>query len=250
MNKKYALPAFATLLLAISVLSSWSLLQRGSHLMDFAIPTDNTEPTFSEFLGEFPSGRLPFAISVETLRQDLLAGIETQHDEEADINPVYKRLGYRYAGILPALDRTRFSRSPEYIEPVMAFSTRQGHAVVYKFVRAYNNLYCYYGVTSYDPDGVILNEQTFASRGPQTLMSGALDADFVLTNANYDLMWEKPTEDGYTQDNTIAGTIKKDESTVNMKEKVEAFEKHRRKKKNTRTRPEPALLEPETAING
>ena len=78
---------------------------------------NGSEPTFQDFLAQFPKAGLPYAFRAEDLQAQM---------EKRTTAPVGQRLTWEYYHFLPMLEESaRHNRMPVYPEAVAAFETKE-----------------------------------------------------------------------------------------------------------------------------
>lgn len=180
---------FLTLLFAaLSILTAFSIASP-----TLVKVTEGGNSTFEKFLSEFPKGKLPFALTAETLQKHMLAKSSTDNTKKSPLQT--KRLAYEYNPFLPHLE-DGYSRLPPSAEGLMAVNVENNkHLVVYVTGRARYGFQTFYAVI-YDEKGTILKDVKIAKTSEKELLAGAIDENLNITLTNYTINWYKD-EEGY-----------------------------------------------------
>ena len=121
------------------------------------------EPTFQEFLAQFPKASLPFSFNASDL--------QTQMEKRANA-PKAKRLGWEYYQFLPMLEESaRYSNMPVYPEPVAAFETKEYYAVLYNTGRGFTKNFKSFHLAVFDKQGNHIATHFVAGVNVNTLLS-------------------------------------------------------------------------------
>ncbi|HNG88776.1 MAG TPA: hypothetical protein PK858_01180 [Saprospiraceae bacterium] len=142
-------------------------------------------PTFAQFVAQFPQASLPYTLDAQALIAKPAAKA--------------KRLDWQFYQFLPELERAaQVSNMPVYPEPVAAFETKEYVAVLYNVARGINrNNVSAYTVSVFDRDGnyisthrvagsngkaltiATINEQLKAIQQVQPIQEGGFENDAV-----------------------------------------------------------------------
>lgn len=153
------------------------------------------EPTFQDFLAQFPKASLPYTFDAEALQSDL---------ENRGTAPKAKRLEWEYYQFLPMLEESaRFSRMPVYPEPVVSFETKENYAVVYNTGRTFTKNYKSYHIAVFDKAGNHLATHFIAGVNPMTLTAATINDDLRASIQAYQLNWAKSYEENGADGNVI-----------------------------------------------
>ncbi len=163
------------------------------------------DATFQDLLKQFPKNNLPYSISAEALKHELLVryGIE----KEAETQKKYtSRLNYKYRSLLP--DMSRFSRSPQMPTPVASLETKTHYALIYTLDR----FEVEYRVAIYNKKGEFLHKRTLAIAHNDVIQSALLDENLNATVSTHKIIWEKDIEkDGYENNKVKSFKVQKTE---------------------------------------
>jgi hypothetical protein len=160
------------------------------------------DATFQDLLKEFPQGKLPYTLTADALKHQLLQQyeLETRRTKSKVVN----RISRKYYTLLP--DMVRFSRIAKMPEPVMALESKTNYALIYT-VTHYG---VEYKVAVYDKQGAFLYNQVLAFASQETLQAVVLDENLKATFSMYDLIWEKDIKkEGYKKNNIKTLTLAK-----------------------------------------
>jgi hypothetical protein len=161
--------------------------------------------SFEDFLKQFPTQTLPYALDEKTLQARLELEIVRQNDYENYVAPTRQRLSWEYFKFLPYLkESSMFSRNPVTAEPVAAFKTDQYHAVIYITGRGFSRNYGEYCVTVFNKKGKHIATNATGSVNPTTLISFDLDKNLRATTKTWQVNWEKNYDEHGLDDNKIA----------------------------------------------
>jgi hypothetical protein len=152
-----------------------------------AAPLCAQEPTFQDFLGQFPSMSLPFSFQVEDLQQQ----IEAQPGEKAKV------LGWEYYHFLPELERSaQYSSMPVHPQPLAAFETEQYHAVLYNVARGLAKGSKTYSISVFAKDGAHIGTHFVAGVNAKKLTVATIDQELKALVREFDIRWEQGTRPG------------------------------------------------------
>jgi hypothetical protein len=182
---------------------------------------DNAEPTFADFLAQFPKASLPYTMTAQDLQEQI----------QPKPNTKVNRLGWDYYSFLPELERSaQYSNMPVYPEPVAVFETRGYYAVLYNLARGLSKGTKTYSITVYDLDGGYIGTQFIAGINAKEITAVRIEANLMATVEvlkiekdglrNYDkqtidllvpgnpdqLGWSDTTQPGKLDSSSIAGS--------------------------------------------
>lgn len=133
---------------------------------------ESAEPTFNDFLAQFPKASLPYTMTAEDLQQQI------QPKPATKVN----RLGWDYYSFLPELERSaQFSNMPVYPEPVAVFETRGYYAVLYNLARGLSKGSKTYSITVYDLDGGYIGTQFVAGINNREITTLRIEENLMAT---------------------------------------------------------------------
>lgn len=149
----------------------------------------SNEPTFQEFLAQFPTASLPYTFDAEELQNQL---------ENRSNAPKAQRLAWDYYEFLPMLEESaRYSRMPVYPEPVAAFETEEHFAVLYNTGRVFTKNYKSYHIAVFDKAGNHIATNFVAGVNPGTMTIATIDESLHASVQAYQINWAKDyTENG------------------------------------------------------
>lgn len=175
------------------------------------------EPTFQEFLAQFPKASLPY-----TFQADELQG---QMEKRANA-PKPKRLAWEYYQFLPMLEESaRFTRMPVYPEPVASFETKDNYAVLYNTGRGLTKNFKSYHIAVFDKHGNHISTHFVAGVNPTTLTAATIEESLNAKVQAYQVNWAKDYQENGLEGNSIlsltpAGRQSIDLTTGGMVEQV------------------------------
>jgi len=160
-----------------------------------SVTTSNDEPTFQEFLAQFPKASLPYSFDAEVLQNQL---------ENRTAAPKATRLAWDYYHFLPMLEESaRYSCMPVYPEPVAAFETAENYAVLYNTGRMFTKNLKSYHIAVFDKAGNHLATNFVAGVNPGTLTVATIDENLRATVQAYMLNWAKDYNENGLDGNSI-----------------------------------------------
>jgi len=166
------------------------------------------DATFQDFLKQFPSEKLPFALDEKMLQARLELEVTRYNNPDNYSAPKRQRLSWEYFKFLPDLrEASRFSRNPLTAEPVAAFQTEQFHAVIYLAGRGFSRNYGTYHVSVFDKKGKHIATNVAGSVSPNTLGSFKLEKNLALISQSWQVNWEKDYGKHGMEDNKIVSLI-------------------------------------------
>ena len=160
------------------------------------------DATFQDLLKEFPKGKLPYTVSADDLKHQLLQqyGLEKQTGKSKKVD----RISRKFHTLLP--DMVRFSRIAKMPEPIMALESKTNYALIYT-VTHYG---AEYKVAIYDKQGQFLYKRVLASASQSELQAVVLDENLKATFSTHTLVWERDIEkEGYEKNRIKSITLTK-----------------------------------------
>ncbi len=156
---------------------------------------DSAEPTFQDFLAQFPKASLPYTFDAEVLQNQL---------ENRTSAPKATRLAWDYYQFLPTLEESaRYSRMPVYPEPVAAFETAENYAVLYNTGRAFTKNLKSYHIAVFDKAGNHIATNFVAGVNPGTLTVATIDENLRAVVQAYMINWAKDYTENGPEGNSI-----------------------------------------------
>ena len=121
-------------------------------------------PTFAQFVAQFPQASLPYSLAAQALTAKPAAKAA--------------RLDWQFYQFLPELERTaQFSNMPVYPEPVAAFETKENIAVLYNVARGANrNNTTAYTISVFDRAGNHIATHFVAGSNNKSLTTATINA--------------------------------------------------------------------------
>lgn len=168
----------------VVVLTMWSMLTA------FRLPqmllSNHEEATFQEFLKAFPEGKLPFALSVETLREHLEA-----HRSKDKKSPLQKkRLNSTFTDFLISEQEREFTRSPLTVDALMTTKYENKHLIIYAVGRGLRGHLDFFAGL-YDAKGLLLKRELFASSNTSEFIEGSINKNLQIKTTTYDIFWSQ-----------------------------------------------------------
>ncbi|MBK8193668.1 MAG: hypothetical protein IPK76_10845 [Lewinellaceae bacterium] len=171
-----------------------------------AQPADSGEPSFKQFLKQFPKAALPYSIDKQTLQahvEDEIAR-QTLGDDTYKPQQSNKRLEWKYYEFLPALkNASRFSRMPLFAIPVAQFASDEFIAVLYMSGRGYSRNFGDYSVALFDKSGKHIATNDVAYVYSTKMATTTIGSDLTASTESWQINWEKDYTDAGFEDNTI-----------------------------------------------
>lgn len=153
------------------------------------------EPTFQEFLAQFPKACLPYTFSADDLQAQM---------EKRATAPKAKRLAWEYYQFLPMLEESaRYSNMPVYPEPVAAFETESNYAVLYNTGRGFTKNFKSYHVAVYDKQGNHIATHFVAGVNASSLTTATIDEALNAKVQAYQVNWAKDYQQNGAEGNSI-----------------------------------------------
>lgn len=147
------------------------------------------EPSFQDFLHQFPSATLPYSFDTATLKKQIEKQPATKD----------KRLHWEYYQFLPELERSaQFSSKPVHPEPVAVFETDEFYAVLYNVARGLTRGAKTYSVSVFEKNGTYVGTHFVAGVDQQHLTVATIDEHLKARIQEYNISWEHE----YQFDNT------------------------------------------------
>ncbi len=147
------------------------------------------QPSFQDFLHQFPSATLPYAFDTATFTKQ----IEAQPATKA------KRLNWEFYQFLPELERSaQFSSKPVHPEPVAVFETDNFYAVLYNVARGLTRGAKTYSVSVFEKNGNYVGTHFVAGVDAQHMTIATIDEQLKARVQEYNISWEQE----YQFDNT------------------------------------------------
>jgi hypothetical protein len=180
----------------------------------FSTPIFAVEPTgdvtFQKLLKEFPQGKLPYKLTTDVLKQELLQqyGLGTSQSKSKVSNS--NRLSMKYHSLLP--DMVPFSRMARMPEPVMALESETNYALIYMLSRYKPE----YKVAIYDKQGQFLYKKILAFAQKDEIQAVVLDENLKATFSTHAIVWEKDVSKEGVEKNAIKSVTFTKEAVVDM----------------------------------
>jgi hypothetical protein len=158
---------------------------------------NGSEPTFQDFLAQFPKAGLPYAFRAEDLQAQM---------EKRTTAPVGQRLTWEYYHFLPMLEESaRHNRMPVYPEAVAAFETKEYYAVLYNTGRARTKNLKSYHISVFDKAGNHLATHFVAGANAETITEAVIDENLKADVQAYQVNWSKEYRANANDGNTVVG---------------------------------------------
>jgi len=161
-----------------------------------SLNAQETQPTFQDFLAQFPKAELPYAFTAQSLQTQL------------ESRPATKaaRLDWNFYQFLPELERSaEFSSMPVHPEPVVAFETAQYHAVVYNLARGLARGNKSYTITVFTKEGAYVGTHFVAGVSADNLTSATIDQALNANVVEYKVTWAKDYHENGHIGNSVTG---------------------------------------------
>jgi hypothetical protein len=154
------------------------------------------QPTFEDFLCQFPTATLPYTFSAQSLQAQL----------ESRAASKTAPMDWAYYQFLPELEQSAaFSSMPVHPEPVVAFETEQYHAVVYNLVRGLARGKRTYSVSVFTKDGQYVGTHFIAGVNPEMLTAVTIDQALNANVLQYKVEWANNYRENGHIGNKITG---------------------------------------------
>lgn len=159
------------------------------------------EPTFQDFLDQFPAATLPYTFDATKLQDQI---------ETRSIGKV-KRLGWEFYQFLPELERSaQFSSKPVHPEPVAVFETDEFYAVLYNVARGLTRGTKTYSISVFEKDGAYIGTHFVAGVNAQNLTVATIDEHLKASVLEYQISWENEFRYNGAPNNKVNNLILKD----------------------------------------
>lgn len=152
-------------------------------------------PLFQAFLTEFPTTTLPYEITAAALQANL--------GRTSSGYSSTKRLSYKYAEVLPEMERGQFSRMPVHFLPLAKVETDRFYAVVFSSGFGFSPRYADYYLTLFDKNGNLVTTKLIAFSGTKTLASCVLKDGFLAEIKEWQVEWTKDYETNGAERNSV-----------------------------------------------
>lgn len=175
-----------------------------------SLATHGDEPTFQDFLAQFPKASLPYSFEAEQLQAEL--GNSAARSKA-------NRLGWEYYHFLPMLEEiASINRMPVYPEPVAAFETRQFYAVLYNTGRQYTNNLKSYHISVFDKVGNHIATHFVAGANAELITEATILENLTAEVQSYLVNWAKPYQKGANDGNIIVSLTPAGRQMVSLTE--------------------------------
>jgi hypothetical protein len=179
------------------------------------------DATFQDLLKQFPKTQLPYSLSAEALKHELLVRYGIEKEADSKKTKTTGRLNYKYRQLLP--DMSHFSRSPQMPTPVASLETKTHYALIYTLDR----FEVEYRVAIYNKKGEFMHKRTLAVAHNDVIQSVLLDENLSATISKHQIVWEKDIEKhGYEKNKVKSFKVQNTEIVdITAPEKTEKQEK-------------------------
>lgn len=185
-----------------------SLFAGSAASMNIANNGNPDEPTFQDFLAQFPKASLPYTFDAEDLQTQL---------EKRVTAPKATRLAWEYYQFLPLLEESaRVSRMPVYPEAVASFETDDYYAVLYNTGRNFTKNFKSYHIAVFDKAGNHLATHFVAGANPNTLTAATIDETLHAKVQVYQLNWAKDYLENGFEGNFINSMIPSGKQNIDL----------------------------------
>ncbi len=175
-----------------------------------SLATHGDEPTFQDFLAQFPKASLPYSFEAEQLQAEL--GNSAARSKA-------NRLGWEYYHFLPMLEEiASINRMPVYPEPVAAFETQQFYAVLYNTGRQYTNNLKSYHISVFDKVGNHIATHFVAGANAELITEATILENLTAEVQSYLVNWAKPYQKGANDGNVIVSLTPAGRQMVSLTE--------------------------------
>ncbi len=165
------------------------------------------EPTFQDFLDQFPKATLPYTFDA----------VELQDQIETRPTAKIKRLGWEFYQFLPELERSaQFSSKPVHPEPVAVFQTDEFYAVLYNVARGLTRGTKTYSISVFEKDGAYVGTHFVAGVNAEYLTVATIDEQLKASVLEYQISWENEFRYNGAPNNKVSGLILKDTQTLEL----------------------------------
>ncbi len=188
----------------------FALLLNNTNARISSLANHGDEPTFQQFLAQFPKASLPYRFEAEQLQAELEKGA-------AHSRP--NRLDWEYYHFLPLLEESaRLNRMPVYPEPVASFETEKFYAVLYNTGRTHTKNLKSYHISVFDKAGNHLATHFVAGVNAETITEATITEDLFADIQSYQVNWAKTYVKGANDGNAIVGLILAGRQVVSLTE--------------------------------
>lgn len=171
---------------------------------------NGSEPTFQDFLAQFPKASLPYAFEADDMQAQL---------EKRAAAPKATRLAWEYYQFLPMLEESaRLNRMPVYPEAVAAFETTEHFAVLYNTGRAFTKNLKSYHISVFDKAGNHLATHFVAGANAETITEAIIDETLNADVQAYQVNWAKEYRKGENDGNAIVGLTPAGRQNISLTE--------------------------------
>lgn len=181
-------------------------------------PLLDPEPTFEEFLGQFPKKSLPYSLDEKSLKSKLEKFVDqVNHPRKETYNGQAKRLEWPYYRFLPDLqNEASFSRLPVQAEALAMFAAGDKVAVVYSTSRSLHFGYATYYLSLFDEKGRQISSNVIGKVMPETILSANISKSLQAELKSWHIDWQKPYEDNGLDGNRITGLTFMESSRLDL----------------------------------
>jgi hypothetical protein len=186
----------------------------------------NADADFKSLLKLFPKGTFPYAITMESLKKDLLIrnGVET--DKKSTQTQRRTRIGRQYYALLP--DMAPFSRAPVMPEAIAALESPNNYALVYTF----GHYDIDYRIAVYSKNGEFLFKKPIAFAETDKIQEVVLDENLKATFTTHNIAWAKDVEKHGFEKNKIKEIKIQKKELVDLAQLAKESLPNKDKKKN------------------
>lgn len=220
--KKHSLILIALVAGAACLLSALSRSHPANYAKVLPVATTTEEPSFQDFLKQFPAQPLPYEISKDKLAKLLSDATKTGERTHSK----GERLPYAYYQFLPSLNR--FSRMPEYAEPVARLETERKVAVIYNITHGYAQSWKNYQITVFDKEGNAISTNYLAGIGTEDITAALVTADLQAVQTPYQVIWKKDYQAYGIEGNKIETLVPREVITVDLTKPTDNLRRKRR----------------------
>ncbi len=171
-------------------------------------PMHGEEPTFQEFLAQFPKASLPYRFDAQQLQEALLSSTGRSNA---------RLLDWEYYSFLPMLEEiARINHMPVHPEPIAAFETEQFYAVLYNTGRLYTKNVKSYHISVFDKAGNHLATHFVAGANAETITEATITENLIADIQTYQVNWAKTYQKGANDGNTVVGLTPAGRQTISL----------------------------------
>lgn len=227
-------------LLSIGVFAAFSL-----HRPNTTTTSPGTEEEFQALLKQFPLAPLPYEISANTLKDNIMASLRL--DDEYDplaadkdvvtpaptvledvVSPFPKSLEDP-KGFIPGSRSSKMSRVPLYNTPISRVETDQYVGLIYNQTRGYSQLYNAYWMAMFDKRGNLISSNLIASTSRSIINSVRIDEQLIAHSESYKIHWKNDLNQNGTLGNEITGLGRDSATEIDLKQATEVPQKKKSK---------------------